>query len=121
MAGTYTYDAALGSNKDWVRWLIGETDTDASVIADEEILAVLTEETATGQALKYYAAARCLAVLKNRWAKSGDGIVSKRVGDLSRQFGIDAQAGTSVDSLIAEYRKRGARLLSPGSSILGSL
>lgn len=106
-----SYDSALPTNRDHVRFLIGDTDTSAPKLQDEEIDAVIEAETATGAALKYYAAARCLSVLYARWAGKGAGVMEKQVSKLRIKRGIDQSAGEALDALICELRERGAWLL----------
>ena len=75
-----TYDASLPSDKDWVRFLIGDRDVTNARISDEEITAVLAEE-----ANKYCAAARCAQL-----AFAGtQGVTMKAVDDLRIEYGDD--------------------------------
>lgn len=122
---TATYDSSLPTNKDHVRFLIGDiTPSTDALLSDEEISAVLTEETAngiSGQALKYFAAARCLSALYTLWSSKGKGIVEKQVSRLRVKRGIDASAAQSLEARISELRKRGAFLLSPSAKTFKSL
>jgi hypothetical protein len=116
-----TYDPELPSNRDHVRFLIGDTDTAAALLSDEEIDAVITAETATGDALKYYAAARCLEALVTRWASAGHGVVEKQVSKLRVRRGLGESAGAVLERAIRELRKRGSYLLSPSPKVFRAL
>jgi hypothetical protein len=48
---TATFDAALTTDKDRVRWHIGDTDMSAPKLQDETILAVLIDEGDVGHAV----------------------------------------------------------------------
>ena len=113
---SFSYNPALPTDLDHVRFLIGDTTTPSEMLQDEEITAVLSEETATGKALKYFAAARALQVLSTRWAAAGRGVTSKSVSQLSKTWGIDGNATQVLEARIKELRERGAFLLSPSTS-----
>jgi hypothetical protein len=69
----WTYDSSLGSDKDRVRFMIGDTDVDDQQLQDEEILFLIeTYDTLYGAAA---AAANALAAKYARYA-------DKWVGDL---------------------------------------
>ncbi len=58
-----TYDASLASERDWVRFFIGDRDVTKAALQDEEIVAVIAEErtrAGAGDHVKYLAAARCV-------------------------------------------------------------
>jgi hypothetical protein len=78
-----SYDPTLPSDKDWVRFLIGDRDITSPNLEDEEILAVLTEE-----ANKYLAAFRCGNIIFNR----GLGAITKSVDDLSITYSDSADS-----------------------------
>lgn len=111
MAVPATYDPTLPTDKDHVRFLIGDTDTDDAKLADAEILATLAEEIATGEALKYYGAASCLSVLRTRWASAGEGVLEKEVDDIRVKRGRDQTAEAAIEARMTELRTTGARLL----------
>lgn len=106
-----TYDTSLPADRDHVRFLIGDTDTSAALFQDAELDAVLEEETATGKALKYFAAARALGILQARWASAGKGVVEKQVSKLRIKRGVDQSSAEALDKRICELRERGAYLL----------
>lgn len=102
---TYTYDPALSTDLDHVRFLVDDTDVStasSAQLSDEEILAVIAEQNATGKALKYFAAGRCWQVLASRWSSSGSGITEKQVGRLRIKYGIDGSAA----EIAAHHAKR---------------
>jgi hypothetical protein len=105
-----TYDSSLGTNRDWVRLLIGDTDTASAQLQDEEIDAILAEEPATGQALKYMAAARALGALHAGWSSQGAGVMEKQVSRLKIKYGVESGASKAVQAKIDELRARGAHL-----------
>lgn len=110
-----TYDPTLPSDADHVRFLVGDTDITAALFQDEEIAAVLAEETATGDALKWFAAASLLSILSARWASAGRGVFEKQVGRLRIQYGGQGSgdALAVLAARISEMRRRGAFLLNP--------
>lgn len=119
MAATYTN--TLPTNKDHVRFLISDTDTAAPLFQDEEITATLDAETATGAALKFYAAARLLDILRAKWASKGKGIEEKQVAKLRIRYGSGADVDKALAAHASELRKRGAFLLTPGSKVFKAL
>lgn len=108
-----TYDPTLPTDRDHVRFLIGDTNVSSAVLTDEEIAAVLGLETATGTALPFFAAARCLEAIRIRYATAGGGKLAKTVSKLSIQWGVDGSAAEALDHTINCLRERGAFLLSP--------
>lgn len=118
---TATYDPSLPADLDHVRFLIGDTNTDDAKLSDEEILAVIDEETATGLALKYYVAASCLSVLRTRWSSQGEGVLEKQVGDLRVRRGMDTSASEAMTQRISELRKRGASLMGESPTVFRML
>lgn len=109
-----TYDPTLPTDLDHVRRLVSDTDVANAQLEDEEINALITEETATGQSLKYFAAATVMAILQAKWQGRGKGVIEKEVNnELRTEFGISGRSGTnSLDLYIDALRKRGAQLLS---------
>ncbi len=99
---TTSYDPSLPTDKDWVRFFIGDTNLDAEFVdlQDEEILAVLGDERN-----KYLAAARCGEVIIGK----KQGVVSKNVDNLSLTFG---------DSPESAYRAHLERLREDGANRL---
>jgi hypothetical protein len=70
---TWSYDPEMGTTKDEVRFLIGDTDPEDPLLQNEEIAYLLTVEGSPA-----LAAARACDVLGTRFAK----LVDKAVGDL---------------------------------------
>lgn len=103
-----TYDASLPTDKDWVRFLVGDRTVSSAVLQDEEIAALLVEEKN-----KYLAAARAGETILART----QGVVSKQVDDLSISFGDSAESAYRAH--IKSLRERGATLLlrKSGSSV----
>lgn len=115
MAATYTN--TLPTHKDWVRFLIGDTNIASAQLQDEEIAALINEQLnqhTDGDWIHYLAAAVALDGLRAKWTAMGAGIVSKQVSRLSITLG--AAGGSADDALknrIKELRERGAWLLLP--------
>lgn len=98
-----TYDSTLSTDKDWVRFLVGDTDVPNTQLADEEIAALLVEESN-----KYLAAASALSTLLVTWSSSGKGVMEKQVGRLRIKRGLEDSAEQAVRNLIKELRIKGA-------------
>ena len=99
-----TYNPSLASDKDWVRFFIGDRGVDdvesTFVLSDEEINAVLGEEKN-----KYLAAARCGDVILSQ----GRGVVSKSVGNLSLSYGDSPES--AYRGHLKTLREKGCELL----------
>ena len=98
-----TYDANLPTDKDYVRFALGDTDvnpTTAADLMDEEIFAILEDEKN-----KYLAAARCGEIIIGKLK----GLVSKNVDNLGISFG---------DSPTSSYRAHLQRLREDGANRL---
>ena len=109
-----TYDPALPTDKDHVRFLIGDTAVSVAKLSDEEIAAVISDQLVSGQALKYAAAADCLSSLVGRWASLGAGIKTKMLHQLSRTWGVDESSKTALEDRICWLRERAARISTRG-------
>jgi len=121
---TATYNPALPTDVDWVRFQIGDRGTfvtppsgavTGTSLEDEEITAILAEETN-----KWFAAAVCGEVI----IALGQGAVSKSVGALSISFGDSPTSGYRAH--LAYLRQRGSvesirANLGSGGSILNVL
>ena|ERR1700753_1255388 len=111
-----SYDSSLPSDKDWVRFLTGDTDVTNPSLQDEEILAVITEESiqigpSGAQALKYFASAMCLERILSGQSLAGEGVESIKVGSLTITQGISSSGVSSVQAKISQLRLKGASLL----------
>lgn len=105
--GGATYAGTLPSDKDWVRFRIGDTDTpDNTHYSDDEINAVLGLSSN-----KYFAAADLAESMLN--AQTG-GAVEKAVGDLRIRWSDSPKS--AYQSLINELREEGARVLQQSAS-----
>lgn len=109
---TATYDTTLPTNKDHVRFLIGDTDITNPRLSDEEILAVISEQTASGKSLKYFASAACLSALLSKWSSAGEGELEREVDDFRIRRGIDQSAYQAVQMRIKQLREQGSYYLS---------
>jgi len=109
----FSYDTSLPANLDWVRFLIQDTVSASALLSDEEINAVVSEQDATGAAIKYFAAADCLAVILTKYNKKGGGLSEKQVDNLKIVYGGrkgDDLASALAES-IADLRRRGINKL----------
>lgn len=111
-----TYDTSLSTDKDHVRFLIGDTIVDpvtSALLSDEEIAATLGAEEVQSnvEARRYYAAATCLRAIQARLAHKGKGMFSKTVSRLSITWGQDSNVATALASRIAWLESRGAELV----------
>ncbi len=102
MAWTYDGDPSA-NNRDKVRFLIGDTDTDNQLLQDAEITFLFNEWNSNA----YLAAAHACDSLAAKFAGKADN--SKSVGDLS----ISTQFGQQAD----RYRSLGAQLLAQSAQI----
>jgi len=96
-----SWDPALPTNKDWVRLLIGDNDPLDEALADATIEAIITEVTnlgATGEGIKYCAAAQAGELMAAGWTASSAGHVEKAVSKLRIQYG-----GGGTGSAIETY------------------
>lgn len=109
-----TYDPTLPTTKDWVRLLIGDTDTSDAALTDEEIAAIITEETKSkSSATKYCAAARAGEIAFARWQMKGGGVVEKAVDGLRIERGDGEEAGKAYRDYLKELRAKCAEELTP--------
>lgn len=74
---TWSYNPALSTNLDRVRFLIGDTNTNDQLLANEEITWILTQQSDV-----YSAAAFACRGLQAKYARKA----TKSVGDLSIQW-----------------------------------
>lgn len=119
---SFTYTAGADTDLNWVRFLIGDTvdtATSPATFQDEEINLVIAEESveASGQSLKYFAAAAMLGVLLIKFGSMGKGLVSKTVSRLSKTWGVDSTSEKAISDRISYLRQRGAWLLTSRSRI----
>lgn len=111
-----SYDRTLPDDRNHVRFLVQDTSS-PWYFQDEEIDAVLEDQTATGAARKYYAAARLLSIQASALATArGAGSVrEKRVGKLTLIWGVDRDTLDAINERIAELKRTGGQLLARSS------
>ncbi len=125
MAATYDPPPASGwvtVPKDHVRHLLGDVASPFQFL-DAEIVAQLIQETASGTAKDYYAAASLLDTLMLKWLGKGRGISEKEVDDLKLKFGL-GERGTAAEAITAQIvrlRSEGARRLQPAPYVFRTL
>lgn len=106
---TWTYTSPGTSDKDWVRFRIGDTDTSDQLLSDEEILSLITEEGSKEAAAAV--AAEGLAAEFSRRA------TSESVGDLRFQYGDQAARYERLaDRLRTTFSSRNAAPIAGGIS-----
>jgi len=91
---TWSYDTSLATDKDKVRFYIGDTDQTDQLLQDEEINFLLTETTNV-----LLAASRAAKAVAAKFSRQAD----KAVGDLRISLSQKAQAYTT---LAADLEKR---------------
>lgn len=101
---TTTYDENLSTEKDWVRFSIGDRASPYA-LQDEEITAILAEEPN-----KWYAAAKCAEAIAGKTR----GAVRKQVGRLMIEYSDSAE--NAYRRLIDDLRAEGARQLMPSTN-----
>lgn len=107
-----TYDSALPSDRDWVRFLSGDRVVASAVLQDEEIDALIAEQVSingSGNWTKYLAAAMAVGLILNKDG-SGDA-ASKTVGNLSISFGLNGSPESAYRSHMKTLQERGCALL----------
>ena len=102
-----TFDAALSTDRDWLRLTIGDLPPDA-YFEDATIDAIIA-----GQPNKFLAAAEAGEALLISWTTAGKGIVEKRVDSLSikrseNRFGA---AESDYRAHLVRLREKGAELV----------
>ncbi len=124
---TCSFSPTLPTNKDWVRFLTGDTDTPTGcVLSDEEINAIVAEviaEHGTGIWTKYCASSLAGIALAAVALSTSPSILRKVVGRLSitKQSGVSTHAAyqTHIDGLGARCNElmvpRGRVFASVGS------
>lgn len=95
-----SFDPALSTTKDWVRLLVGDDDPANESLADDTINAIITEVTnlgASGEGIKYCAAAQAGELLAASWTANSAGKVEKAVSKLRIQYG-GGGAGSAIET-----------------------
>lgn len=102
-----TYDTSLPTDKDWVRFMIGDRDVAAATLQDEEINAILGMK-----ANKYLAAADCAQMM----LALNQGLIEKQVETLKLQW--SNKGAESTYQIYIEYlRKMGTMMMSPAPAV----
>ena len=103
---TWTYSGTPNtSDRDAVRFMVGDTDTADQLITDEEIAYLLAEEGTPG-----LAAARAAEAIAAKFARKSD--YSKSVGDLSLSESWSQRAATFL-ALAARLQQSGQSRINP--------
>jgi hypothetical protein len=92
-----TYDASLSTNKDWVRFLIGDTVSGNYYVQDETIEAVLTTEN------NIYMAASRIARAQYMRMTGGGSVEDRKVGETRVRY----QAAQRFKQTADELKNRG--------------
>ena len=106
-----SFDPSLGTDRDWVRLLVGDTDTANEYLTDAEYDMVVTEQTAGGASRKYFAAALALPMLYAKWNAEGKGVVDKQMSKLRIRRGEEVSRAAAIRNQSDDFRREGARLM----------
>lgn len=104
------YDDSLPTDKDWVRFLIGDTASDEK-LADGEINAVIVENSGN----KYCAAAEALSTLLVKYGAAGEGVLRKTVDELSVEYGTQGGPFDAIRERISWLKRKCAQKLDTGN------
>jgi len=106
-----TYNSTLPTDKDHVRFLVGDTDITSPQFQDEEISAILSDETpAGGKAAKYFAAAYLLSTLVTSSVTSGHGVMDIRLSSLAINLGMSQAGIGAIQDRIKWLETRGRHI-----------
>lgn len=103
MTWTYTAATLATSNKDQVRFLIGDVDSTAPLVQDEEITFALTQENNN-----YGAAARCCESIANNFLRKADVRIGR--GGTTLTYSVAAK---QYADMAAAFRKRANGMNAP--------
>lgn len=101
-----TYDEGLATDRDWVRFLIGDTDAANAEVSDEEIDAMLTRYPVPACAAVQVL--QSLVARSNRAGGTSGPIASKSADGLSVSYAT-ASKGMTRGDLLDRLRKECAR------------
>ena len=102
-----TYNTSLPTDRDWVRFTVGDRDVTRALLQDEEIDAILSQK-----ANRWLAAADCAQMIlaQNR------GMIEKQVETLKLQWS-NKGAESTYQIYIDYLRKMGTMAMSPAPSV----
>ena len=112
-----SYTDTLLTDRDWVRFLIGDTDTANEKLSDNEIDAVVAENPNN----KYCAAAEALSTLLVEYGSDGEGILRKTVDELSIEYGTQGSPFEAIEARISWLKRRCARERSSPNGLFKAL
>ena len=101
----WSFDKALGTDKDWVRFLIGDTNSSRALVDDETIEAVLGAEPN-----RYIAAAEICEYIV-RGLTAGGALEDRKVGEVRIRY---RRTGDLL-ALAARLRLRGSAHMKPSA------
>lgn len=104
---TWSYDIESGEDKDVVRLLIGDTNTNDQEMSDEEIAYFLTQETDV-----YLAAARAARALQSKYSR----MVDVRVESVSKSY---SQRATGYAALAEDLIRQAGTTSIPSPGVSG--
>jgi hypothetical protein len=109
----FSYNGELATDLDWVRFLTGDKTLSEPLLSDEEIIAILAEESklvsSAPDAIKYFAAASALEGIGANWVTISKGLSEKRIKDLTLVWSHGTGTGVlaALINLAADLRRRG--------------
>ena len=101
----WNFDPSLSSDKDWVRFLIGDTNTNAQLVADETIEAMLTQE------MNIYMTAASICMSLARGQTRGGTVKDRKVGETK----IAYRTTEDLILMARDLRLRGAAYMKPSA------
>ena len=110
-----SYDSSLSTDKDWVRFLIGDTGSFLHM-TDEEITGLLALQTAASPASRYFASSEAIMILYARWAAEGKGTVERQISKLRIRKSEGSSEARAVERRSDELKRRGAFLLTDAAA-----
>lgn len=98
------YDSSLSSEKDRVRFYIGDVDPSNENLSDAEIEATLGLSSLTGEAKVFDVSVICLSSILSRWTSKTGGLGKIDLEGLEGEVGSDVKA--IIEGRISELQKR---------------
>lgn len=99
----WSFDTSLSTDKDWVRYLIGDTNTNSQLVQDETIIAIL------GAEMNVYMAGAEICEYLARGVTRGGTVKDRKVGETK----IAYRSAEDLIMLSERLRRRGSAYKKP--------